>query len=219
MGRHGQGIHNVAEDIYGKLAWDTCWSRLEGNDTDTWVDAHLTNLGIGQAQAASAFWASLIPQGTPLPESYYVSPLDRCLATAKHTFSRLPLPADRPFKPTVKEMLRECMGVHTCDRRSSLTCIRRTYPDYDIEDGFAETDRLWDPERRETDTEMDLRLRGFLEDIFDHDKNTFISFTSHSGAIASLLRVLGHIPFRLVTGSVLPVLVKAEKLSQKQQGK
>lgn len=36
--------------------------------------------------------------------------------------------------------------------------------------------------------------------------------TSHGGAIGAILRVIGHIPFRLSTGGVIPVLVKAERI-------
>jgi hypothetical protein len=38
-----------------------------------------------------------------------------------------------------------------------------------------------------------------------------VSLTSHSGAIASKLRVLGHRDFPLPTGGMIPVLVKATK--------
>jgi broad specificity phosphatase PhoE len=69
------------------------------------VDAHLTKIGIGQAKAAHAFWnKQLEVQKMPAPETYYVSPLDRCLNTANITFGQLKLPADRPFVPTVKEV-------------------------------------------------------------------------------------------------------------------
>lgn len=63
---------------------------------------------------------------------------------------------------------------------------------------------------RETDAITDERIRKFLCDIFSNDPSTFISLTSHSGAISSILRVVGHQKFRLSTGSVMPVLVQAE---------
>ncbi len=63
---------------------------------------------------------------------------------------------------------------------------------------------------READLSTDKRIKTLLEDIFSHDSNTFISLTSHSGAISSILRVIGHRKFPLVTGSVFPVLVKAD---------
>ncbi|MCJ1303628.1 hypothetical protein MMC08_006438 [Hypocenomyce scalaris] len=214
MGRHGQGVHNVAEDFYGTHAWDCYWSKQDGNGTATWVDAQLTGQGVKQAELANHFWEKEIEeQLIPVPQKYYTSPLTRCLATANITFSSLKLPASRPFVPVVKELLREVNGVHTCDRRSTKSYIHNHYPEYGIEDGFAEKDELWRAGARETDPALDVRLTELLDDVFSHDDSTFISFTSHSGAIGAILRVIGHRKFSLVTGSVIPVLVKAEKVS------
>jgi len=125
MGRHGEGLHNVAESFYGTPAWDVSlpvlplqiysvdnlliiqcyWSKLDGNGTITWADAHLTDKGVEQAYIANRFWATEIAtQKIPVPESYYTSPLARCLATADITFSGLSLPSRKPFLPVVKEV-------------------------------------------------------------------------------------------------------------------
>jgi hypothetical protein len=105
MGRHGEGYHNVAEAFYGTPAWDCYWSKLDGNETITWSDARITDIGASQALAANAFWKrALVEAKMPAPESYYTSPLDRCLATANLTFTGLNLPAGRPFQPIVKEV-------------------------------------------------------------------------------------------------------------------
>ena len=40
----------------------------------------------------------------PSPQSYYVSPLNRCLATASITFKDLGLPHTEPFRPVIKEV-------------------------------------------------------------------------------------------------------------------
>ena len=53
-------------------------------------------------------------------------------------------------------------------------------------------------------------MKKLLDDIYTHDDSTYISFTTHSGSIASLLRVIGHREFRLATGALIPVLIKAE---------
>lgn len=55
-----------------------------------------------------------------------------------------------------------------------------------------------------------------LRQIFESsEKNdSFVSITSHSGEISSILRVLGHRPFNLNTGAIIPVLVKAEKVDK-----
>ena len=54
------------------------------------------------------------------------------------------------------------------------------------------------------------RMKKLLNDIYSRDDSTYISLTTHSGSIASLLRVIGHRDFRLPTGAIIPVLVKAE---------
>lgn len=189
MGRHGEGYHNVAEAFYGTAAWDCYWSLQPGNATSTWFDAELTPVGIAQAAKANAFWASMIlNHNIPLPQSYYVSPHRRCLSTANVTFSGLPLPDHRPFKPVIKEMFRECIGVHTCDMRSPKAVIKKTVPDWIIEEGFVEEDELWHATLRETNEAQDQRAKFVFDEVFTEDPNTFISISTHSGQIASSLR-------------------------------
>lgn len=113
-------------------------------------------------------------------------------------------------------MVRETIGIHTCDRRSSKSAIASEYPEYIIEPDFAETDPLWDSELRESDSARDARLKNFLDDVFAHDSNQFVSFTAHSGAITSVLEVVGHRKFGLQTGGVIPVLVRAEKVAGRE---
>ena len=63
---------------------------------------------------------------------------------------------------------------------------------------------------RESDSAIDARLKQLINDVFEHDDSTFISFTCHSGVITAILRVVGHRDFHLATGSVIPVLIKEE---------
>lgn len=84
--------------------------------------------------------------------------------------------------------MRETLGVHTCDRRSSKAYIHETYPSYTFEPGFAENDELWVPDLRESDSAETKRSKELLDDIFSHDASTFISFSSHGGEIAAILR-------------------------------
>ncbi|EON68714.1 hypothetical protein W97_07972 [Coniosporium apollinis CBS 100218] len=213
IGRHGQGVHNIAESYYGTPEWDRHWSKLDGIPEVTWADPELTELGILQAVGARNFWASALTNASiPAPGAYFVSPLIRCLETARLTFGALDLPRDRPFKPVVKELLREVLGVHTCDRRSSLSTILERYPDYTAEKGFTEEDELWRPDVRETDEEMTARLTKFLNDVFCKERAIFVSLTGHGGSTAAILRAVGHRVFRLQTGAVLPVLVEAESV-------
>lgn len=73
----------------------------------TWKDAHLTDKGTAQALTAHKFWKE--HTDIPRAQSYYSSPLDRCVATANLTFSDLVLPADRPFVPLIKEVRGPCI--------------------------------------------------------------------------------------------------------------
>ncbi|MCJ1235013.1 hypothetical protein MMC14_002977 [Varicellaria rhodocarpa] len=189
MGRHGEGVHNVAEAYYGTPAWDCYWSEKEGNGTVVWADAHLTTTGEAQAQAVNSFWASEITnQKIPTPQTYYTSPLTRCLATANISFSGLDLPSRHPFVPEVKELFREGISGHTCDRRSTKTYIHENFPSYKIEPGFSEDDLLWEALHGETPTDQDIRSKTVLDEVFSTDDSTYISITSHSGEIASILR-------------------------------
>ncbi|KAM3554006.1 hypothetical protein MY1884_006361 [Beauveria asiatica] len=213
MGRHGQGYHNAAESYYGTPAWNCYWAELDGNGTSTWADPKLTPQGLAEASKASAFYETRFQEhGMPLFESYYSSPLTRCVQTAQGTFAGLALPAARPFAPVIKELFRESISIHTCDHRSNKTYIRSIAPQFTFEAGFTEQDELWRGKQGEGETSDGQKARNkvVLDDVFTNDANTWISVTSHSGEIASLLSVLNHRKFGLQTGQIIPVLVKAE---------
>ena len=228
--RHGEGWHNRAMAHYGPQEWDGHWSTRDGDGQMIWADADLTDIGAEQARALNAFWKKEIRQQVILtPERFFVSPLLRCLRTAELTWSDIQFPQQTPssaspsmqevvtrFDPEIKELLRENIGVHTCDRRSSRTKIRSVYPSYRLEPGFAETDLLWRADERESEAALTRRLRVVLDDIVqssDHEETTVFSLTSHSGAIRALLRVIGHRSFGLPTGGIIPLLVKVERVS------
>lgn len=218
LGRHGNGYHNVAERYYGPEAWDCHYSALDGDQEGimTWADAHLTKEGIRQAKDANTFWKRQIKeQRISLPQSYYVSPLDRAMETANVTFGDLET-SGQGFRPTVMERAREGTGIHTCDRRSTVTYIKSRFPNFvtTADPLLTETDEFWDPDLRETDEALSIRQGKLLDSIFVKDSNERISVTAHSGAISMLLRAIGHRKFALATGAVIPVLVKAEPVSE-----
>ncbi|CAN9177573.1 hypothetical protein CUC08_Gglean005384 [Alternaria sp. MG1] len=219
LGRHGQGWHNVAEAKYGTKAWDCYYAALDGYDGITWADANLTSTGQDQALAVNKLWAEQLPLGIPSPQTYYVSPLTRTIETANLTFGGLPLPSSQPYAPYIKELVREALGVHTCDRRSTATHLKNTFtdPKLTFEPGFSDEDPLWEAEYREPRAARRYRLATFLDDVFASDNNVWLSVTSHSGAIRSMLEAFDHRMFALETGGVIPVFVKAEKVQGKRQ--
>jgi broad specificity phosphatase PhoE len=80
------------------------WSLQNGNETSTWSDARLTEVGKAQAQTAHNAWRTQIENQIPFPEVFYVSPLNRCLQTAYITFDGLEKEVVTPFRPVVKEV-------------------------------------------------------------------------------------------------------------------
>ena len=214
LGRHGQGAHNVAEAKYGTPAWDCYWSYLSGADGLVWSDARLTSVGEQQALAVRALWKAQLARGMPPPDRYIVSPLTRTVQTADLSFRNLELPGGKQYAPFVKELLREALGVHTCDRRSTLSFLRKEHPHLAFEPGFSDPDLLWQPDYREPSSARRFRLATLLDEVFaeTEEEDVFLSLTSHSGAIASMLEVLGHREFALETGGVIPVVVRAERV-------
>ncbi|KAF4772892.1 phosphoglycerate mutase [Colletotrichum scovillei] len=212
MGRHGEGWHNAAESFYGTPAWNCYWAEQDGNATARWADPLLTPAGANEALKANAYFKDrYATQKMPYFESYYTSPLIRCGYTANITFGDIPIPADEhPFVPVVKEGFREGMTVHTCNWRSNKTYIASTFPSFEFEPGFAEYDQLWRRNESETSDAQDARSKAVLDDVFRADDKTWLSITSHSGEITKLLKALNHRAFRLSTGQIIPVFVKAE---------
>ncbi|KAL0940394.1 phosphoglycerate mutase [Colletotrichum truncatum] len=210
--RHGLGFHNVQAAKVGTAEWDRYWSRLDGDGVVTWLDAELVDTGIRQARDLNAFWKAVTTaEGVPFPESFYTSPLRRCLETSKLAFGSLVEERGQEFTPVIKEGLRERMTDHTCDKRSSRTWIKSAYPTYTIEPGFTEEDELWKADQFE-DTESHVaRKQKVLDEIFSTDKNQFMSLTVHSYAIAAILQVGGQEEFRVREGSSIAILVRGER--------
>ena len=158
-------------------------------------------------------WTSLHHAGAPLPR-LYSSPLTRCLQTTTHIFSPLFAPP-LTFAPTVKELLREQMTDHTCDRRSSATYIKAHFPAFRLEPGFSERDELWRADYWETMEEHVARKYRVLCDLFGNEDGAWLGLTVHSFAIAAILTVVGAEVYRVREGTSLGVLVKAEKVGDR----
>lgn len=103
--KHGTYVFHVKiNSIHGSLNSQEYWSLLDGDEYGSWADARLTDVGISQAKAARTTWEEQLKHNIPTPESYYVSPLIRCCATAQVTFDGLDMPLTKPFRPIIKEV-------------------------------------------------------------------------------------------------------------------
>ncbi|KAH9939812.1 histidine phosphatase superfamily [Amylocystis lapponica] len=205
LGRHGEGYHNVALTQYGREAWDNHYSRLNGDETMTWgPDPTLTPRGIAQAQDAHSAWLRELPDGIPIPEKCYSSPLRRALHTWDLTFHGYDVFDAEHRRVTIVEDLREAYGLHPCDMRSSRSAIEHDFPPpvYTFEADFREEDVLYlsSSDERETNEHVKSRAVAMLDRIFQ-DEAVYVSITAHSGLIRfGFLAALDRKPYRLPTG-------------------
>jgi hypothetical protein len=160
-------------------------------------------------------WKKQITNGVPLPTAFYVSPFTRALDTMQYTWNGLL--GNDISRPLVIEDLREHMGEHTCDKRRTRSHIAKRFPNVDIEASLTEQDELWKPDHRETLEEHDVRTGRFLHWLFSQDwdepTHDYVSITVHTGTVSSFLRVIGHRPFQLSTGGMIPVIIKAQRVN------
>ncbi|KAL1598931.1 putative phosphoglycerate mutase pmu1 [Paraconiothyrium brasiliense] len=217
--RHGQGVHNVKYHEVGREEWDGYWSKLSGDGNVVWEDAELTPFGKQQAEDIASFFGR---GEVPLPDVIFSSPLRRCLGTTeiayKNTLATVGDTSDSSRRPLVKEKLRERLGVHFCDKRSTRSYITSAHPLFKIEVGFTEEDELWKADVRETLDEHMFRATQLLEDIFERGGDeVIVSLTAHSGALMALFGATGWRKVPVAAGAVYPLLVVAEKVSTEVQ--
>ncbi|GHJ85537.1 hypothetical protein NliqN6_1939 [Naganishia liquefaciens] len=207
-GRHGQGWHNYGAEQYDPVSWELDYTKRNGDGKIVWgPDAELTPLGQSQALAVQEGWKRNLALGAPMPETWLCSPLTRTADTMRLSFGDI---LDDK-QPIFVEALREIYGEHTCDMRRSKSYLQERFPTYGFEPEFAEEDPWWKPDERETELNRRERLRNAMFQLFSENDNTYISITSHSCALRSLLTVLRHRPYSLGTGEMIPVIVKATK--------
>ncbi|CAH6721857.1 phosphomutase-like protein 3 [[Candida] jaroonii] len=211
LARHGQGYHNVVVSKYGSEAWRNKWHNL-GVDGDIIYgpDPELTPLGISQAEENNQVWHQQVKNGCPVPTKYYASPLQRSSMTMVVSMKDI-WPENRQV--IVSEKIREIIGFHLCNKRSSKDTILERFGKYgfETEDGFSEVDELYNDEE-ETFDDNCIRVESFLEDLWEVDDKV-INVTSHGGTIKCFLAVLGHRNFTISTGGMIPVVVKGSRVN------
>ncbi|BEI85008.1 hypothetical protein CcaverHIS002_0504090 [Cutaneotrichosporon cavernicola] len=210
LGRHGQGWHNFAAAKYGHDAWEEHYTYQTTDGELTWgPDPELTDLGHEQARAVRRAWGREVDAGAPIDEmTWFVSPLTRTCQTFLDSWEGL------YSCPEVWEDWREIYGSHTCDRRSPRTAIATRFPMMRIEEAMTEADELWRADERESDEHMQMRMRRAMDRVMANNYSTYISVTAHAAILRNLLPVLGHHPYPLATGEMIPVVVKATRLEK-----
>lgn len=224
--RHGEGDHNVAEAKYGTQAWDAHWSLLTGDEEgNVWgPDPELTVVGKGQAREAAARWRTALLRPSdppPMPTKFFSSPLLRSAQTLQLSFDGIAWPdstdimtaqtaqmvAATKERPTILECLRENFSDrHTCDQRSSRTTIEKRWKPlgWHVDADMDDEDTLFASSYVETEHAMTQRLSDALSVVWSlSDGHDVVNITSHSGAMQSLFRAVGHDDFKPKTGGTL----------------
>jgi len=152
--RHGQGYHNLICDMWRELDrpidFDSADPNLNPVVRPEFLDPPLTALGMQQCSSQRDLCAALCP------ELVIVSPMLRCIQTAKLSFR------DHVEKvPWVShEGCREELGLLVGNKRRSIDDIVADYPEIDFSEIEHNEDVLWDEygERRETLLEKSERI-------------------------------------------------------------
>ena len=216
LARHGEGFHNVGNAKYGTKEWNEYWSKVNGDAEITWgPDAELTEVGRLQAKANNEQWKVELKHGCRLASKWFVSPFSRSIDTFDITWNDI-IDLEK-VKPVITEEVRETIGIHTCDMRSSRSVIAKKFSSkgFVFEPDFAEEDIYFDKNNRETAVEQAMRLNNFFQKVFELDEDV-INITSHSGTIRVILLIIGHRVFPVGTGGMIPVCVKGTKVEKKE---
>ncbi|KAH8776572.1 histidine phosphatase superfamily, partial [Diaporthe sp. PMI_573] len=220
--RHGDTPHNEDADTWGK---SVAWRYLSGLQKN--FDPQITQTGVANATLASQYLSGMMrTESAPRPVTIYTSPLRRCIETSMHMIKHAgldhPNPDGRwpPLKLLVKEGLREWMGYghgHNSDRHGSRADIQALVEQLQVTLGLNISYHLDVPEQEnlhdETYTDVDQRVCGVLNDIFDDaSSGPYVMLVLHGRSNKSFLRVLGHQPahvdnFEMSNCAILPYRV------------
>ncbi|GBF94404.1 hypothetical protein Rsub_07218 [Raphidocelis subcapitata] len=110
----------------------------------------------------------------------------------------VPLGAAPPF--VCMELCREHLGVHPCDRYSSLAPKKAFFPGVDFS-SVEDADALWQADHRETKEEIQARGRVFMAQLMARPEQE-IAVVTHSSFVHYLLTNYGHTASTHVQGDL-----------------
>jgi broad specificity phosphatase PhoE len=186
--RHGQGYHNLICDMWREagrpIDFDSLDPELNPLTRNEFIDPPLTNLGRQQCTSVREGCSQLSP------EVVIVSPLLRCIQTAKLSFRDH---ADTTVTPWVShEGCREELGLLTGNKRRPIAEIRDDFPEIDFAAINHDEDELWNSykDRRETLLEKSERIYDFLTSFVMQREESEIAVVSHSAYLFTLLNAV-----------------------------
>ena len=186
--RHGQGYHNLICDIYREwdkpIDFESKDPMLNPAMRSEILDPPLTHTGIQQCKARRNKCSQLNP------ELIIVSPLLRCLQTAKLSFRDHHSGGAVPW--VAHEGCREELGQLIGNKRRPLTDIKEDYPDIDFSPIQHEEDVLWENYNGEGETliEQSGRIYEFLTEFVATRPEKEIAIVCHSAYLFTLLNAV-----------------------------
>jgi broad specificity phosphatase PhoE len=187
--RHGQGFHNLICDIWREkglpIDFDSKDPAVNPVIRNEFLDPPLTETGRQQCKDRQEECAQLSP------ELVIVSPLLRCIQTAKLSFQDHCYPnSDIPW--VSHEGCREELGLLVGNKRRSISEIKFDYPNIDFSPIEHDEDVLWENygDRRETLLEKSERIYDFLADYVRNRPEEEIAIVCHSAYLFTLLNAV-----------------------------
>ncbi|WWC86137.1 uncharacterized protein L201_001008 [Kwoniella dendrophila CBS 6074] len=223
--RHGQAEHNVIAEKYGEA----------GQLQHPILDPDLTPLGKSQAfQTRKALEREIKERNMPLPEKWFVSPLKRAGETCGIEwgwyFNDSYLIDGQEnwnggkghgVEATVIENIREHLHVHQCDERSPISVLKQQFTSFNYPENMDDKDEIWKPadiRGRETEDELVERRGQGIREILERSKDcTYISLTSHSGALRGIYKSLNVIPRKIIVGEMNVLVIKVKEVKEVQE--
>lgn len=184
--RHGQGYHNLICDMWKEQGMlvdlDSADPNLNPIVRPEFLDPPLTARGMQQCRSQRDLCATLSP------ELVIVSPLLRCIQTARLSFR------DRVDEvPWLShEGCREELGLLEANKRRSIDDIRADYPGIDFSAIEHNEDVPWEEygDRLETPLEKSERIYEFLTEYVMNRPEKEIAIVSHSAYLFTLLNAV-----------------------------
>lgn len=167
--RHGEAHHNVAQREWHEAGKPGEPYTLDTDPEFKLLDPTLTELGHSQARALQERAAAL---GA---EVVFASPMRRATQTALIGFEKA-----EGLPKVAHELLHECGGKHTCDKRRSIRDLSAEFPQLDYSQLVCEEDPYWgDGRTRENLEKLSERGAAFLAWLHDRPEQC-VAVVGHS---------------------------------------
>jgi len=180
--RHGEGDHNAAERRLGSEQWENVEAK-----SDKYFDANLNGVGLRQCEDLNKAFQLSLKSGLQV-DVIIVSPLSRAIQTAKYglasIWKKVPIYA--------VEMSRERFGKNICDKRKSVTTLKKEFPEVNFDFFMEGEDDTWFSPERETDEQIDQRVTYFYNWLLRAPKDwRSVVIVGHSSFMCQSIQCLG----------------------------